>query len=90
MNVPLVESLVQVILSLSPEERALLEERLHRKTNWRETLKRIEEHAAAVHVRRGGKPFDPPLDEYIRQTREERNQQHDELMRSCFPESKEQ
>jgi hypothetical protein len=62
MNTPLVEALVQVILALSPEERALLEERLHRKTNWRETLKRIDEDRAAAYAERGGKPFDPPIE----------------------------
>lgn len=87
MNTPLVESLVQVILALSPEERALLEEKLERKTNWRETLERINKLRSEIQVRRGGKAFDPPLEEYIHQTREERNEQHDELMRSCFPES---
>jgi hypothetical protein len=85
MNIPLVESLVQVILSLSPEERALLEERLHRKTNWRETLQQIDEHRAAAYAERSGKPFDPPIEETIRQMREERTEQ---MMRACFPESK--
>ena len=83
MNVPLVESLVQVILPLSPEERDLLEERLHRKTDWRETLQKIEEHAAKVSDRRGGKPIEPPPEEIIRQMREERTEQ---LMHNCFPE----
>lgn len=85
MNKPLVKSLVQVILSLSQEERALLEERLHRQTNWCETLKKIDELRSAIHAEREGKPFDPPLEEYIWQTREERTQQQDELIRSCFP-----
>jgi hypothetical protein len=84
MNEPLVESLVQVILSLSLEERTLLEERLHRKTNWRETLEQIKEHKTAIHARRGGKPFAPPIDEVIRQMREERT---NELIRASFPES---
>lgn len=86
MNVPLVESLVQVILALSPEERALLEERLHRKTNWRETLEQIKDHKAAIHAITGGKSFDPAVDEVIRQMREERTE---ELMRASFPESAE-
>ena len=63
MNVPLVQSLVQVILALPPEERTLLEEKLHRKTNWRETLKRIDEHRAAAHKERGGKPLDLPVND---------------------------
>ena len=84
MNLPLVESLVQVILALSPEERTLLEEKLHRKTNWRETLERIDEHRAAAHTERGGKPLALPVDEIIHQMRAERTE---ELMRACFPES---
>ncbi|MBC6478603.1 MAG: hypothetical protein GDA56_13315 [Hormoscilla sp. GM7CHS1pb] len=86
MNVPLVESLVQVILSLSKEERELLEEKLNRKKNWRETLKKIREHKAAIHAERGGKPFNPSIDEIIHQMREERTEQ---LMQASFPGSEE-
>jgi beta-glucosidase-like glycosyl hydrolase len=86
MNVPLVESLVQVILSLSPEERALLEERLHCKTNWRKTLQQIDKLQAQIKVDRGGKPLDLPVDEIIHQMREEGTE---ELMRAGFPESEE-
>jgi len=74
MNVPLVESLVQVILSLSKEERSLLEEKLNRKKNWRETLKQIDELQAQIREDRGGKPFNPPIAEIIHQMREERTQ----------------
>lgn len=83
MNVPLVESLVQVIFSLSPEERALLEERLHRKTDWRETLQNMQELGDKITARRGGQPLEPPPEEIIRQMREERAEQ---LMNNCFPE----
>jgi hypothetical protein len=86
MNRPLVESLVEVILSLSPEERALLDERLYRKTNWRETLKQIDEHRAAIQAERGDKPL-PSVDEVIRQMREERTE---ELVRACFPQEEAQ
>lgn len=86
MNTPLVEALVQAILALSPEERALLEERLHRKTNWRETLERIDKLQAQIRADRGGKPLDLPVDEIIHQMREERTEQ---IMQACFPESKE-
>ncbi|MBW4496274.1 MAG: hypothetical protein KME26_25005 [Oscillatoria princeps RMCB-10] len=80
MNRPLVESLVQVILSLSPEERALLDERLYRKTNWRETLKQIDELQAQIRADRAEKPFDSPIDDIIHQMREERTE---ELMQAC-------
>lgn len=39
---------------------------------------------AKIFERRGGKPFDPPLDEYIQETRDERTAQQNELIRSCF------
>lgn len=86
MNTPLVDSLVQAILALSPEERALLEEKLHLKTDWRETLKRIDEHRAAAYAERGGKPLDVPVEDIIYQMREERTE---ELMRACSPKSEE-
>jgi len=86
INVPLVESLVQVILSLSQEERSLLEEKLNRKKNWRETLKQIDELQAKIRERRGGKPFNPPIDEIIHQMREERTEQ---ILQACFGESEE-
>jgi hypothetical protein len=79
-NVFLVESLVQVILSLSQKERELLEEKLNRKKNWQETLKQIREHKAAIHAEREGKQ--PPIDEIIHQMREERTEQ---LMQASFP-----
>lgn len=83
-NVPLVESLVQVILSLSQEERELLEEKLNRKKNWQETLKQIDELQAKIREDRGGKPFNPPIDKIIHQMREERTEQ---ILQACFGES---
>ncbi len=43
---------------------------------------RILKRSQAIFERRGGKPFDPSIDEIIHQMREERNQQ---LMEACFP-----
>lgn len=83
-NVPLVESLVQVILSLSQEERELLEEKLDRKKNWRETLKQIDDLHAKIREDRGGKPFKPQIDKIIHQMREERTEQ---ILQACFGES---
>lgn len=82
MNIPLVDSLVQAILALSPEERTLLEEKLHYKTDWRETLEKIDQLQAQIRTDRGGKPLDVPIDEAIHQMREERTEQ---LMQACFP-----
>ncbi|MBF2006688.1 MULTISPECIES: hypothetical protein [Chlorogloeopsis] len=86
MNTQLVEALAQIIQSLSQEERALLEEKL-KKLDGRAAFERLIELGNKINARRGGKPFDPPLEDYIRQTREERNEQHDELIRNCFPKS---
>ncbi|BAZ22510.1 hypothetical protein NIES4073_33940 [Kalymmatonema gypsitolerans NIES-4073] len=82
MNTHLVESLVQIIHSLSKEERALLDEKL-KKTDWQTLRQQIINNAATVNARRGGKPFDPPIEEIIQQMREERD---DQILRTCFPE----
>ncbi len=82
MNTQLVESLVQVINSLSKEERNLLQEKLQRQSNWEEQRSRIIERAKKIHARRGGKPFKPSVTEIIHQMREERDEQ---LMQACCP-----
>lgn len=82
MNIQLVESLVEIINSLSTEERQLLEEKLTHKSDWETIRFRILKRSQAIYERRGGKPFDPSIDEIIHQMREERNQQ---LMEACFP-----
>lgn len=86
MNTQLVNSLVQIIQSLSQEERMFLDEKL-KKSDARAAFQRLIELGDKINARRGGQPFDPPLEDYIRQTREERNEQHDQLMRSSFPKS---
>ena len=87
MNTKLVESLVQIIQSLTPEEQALLEEKLKPRKNWQQEYQKLLELRARIFARRGGKPFEPLLDEYIQTTRDERTAQQDELIRSCFGES---
>jgi hypothetical protein len=82
MNTQLVESLVQVINSLSEEERNLLEEKLQHKSDWEATLKRIEARRKKIHARTGGKPFKPSVTEIIHQMRDERDEQ---LMQACCP-----
>ena len=85
MNTKLVESLVQVINSLSEEEKKLLDEKLKPKSNWEETLERIEARRKTIHARTGGKPFEPSVTEIIHQMREERDEQ---LMQACLPQDK--
>ncbi|MBW4480183.1 MAG: hypothetical protein KME54_25935 [Tolypothrix brevis GSE-NOS-MK-07-07A] len=86
MNTKLVDGLAQIIQSLSKEEKALLDEKL-KKSDGQAAFQRLIELGDKINARRAGKPFDPPLEDYIQQTREERNEQYDELMRSCFPKS---
>jgi CHASE3 domain sensor protein len=86
MNTKLVESLVQVINSLSEEEKKLLEEKLQPESDWEKQRSRIIERAKKIHARRGGKPFKPSVTEIIHQMREERDEQ---LMQACFPHDEE-
>ena len=83
MNTNLVNGLVQIILSLSKEERALLEEKL-KKSDGRAAFQRLIALGDQINARRGGKPFDPPSEELIQQLRSERDEQ---LISACFPES---
>lgn len=85
MNAKLVKSLAQIILSLSEEERTLLESELKQKLDWREIRARIIERGAAISARQGGTHLEPSVDEIFDQMREERTEQ---LMQACFPESK--
>ena len=84
MNTKLVESLVQVINSLSEEEKNLLQEKLQPESNWEQQRSRIMNRAKKIHARRGGKPFEPSVTEIIHQMREERDEQ---LMQACFPQN---
>ncbi len=84
MNVKLVESLVQIIDSLTPEEQSLLDEKLkHQKFHQEEQLKR-ENLRTKIKDSLEGQVFDPPLEDYIQITRDERTTQQDEWLRSCF------
>ncbi len=82
MNTQLVESLVQVINSLSSEERNLLQEKLQRQVDWEKTRSRIIKRGKTIKDRHQGKPFSPSVTEIIHQMREERDEQ---LMQACFP-----
>ncbi|MDJ0736897.1 MAG: hypothetical protein QNJ47_22990 [Nostocaceae cyanobacterium] len=75
MNIQLVESLANVIKALSIEERELLNQKLANQSNWQDLRPRILANAQAIQKRRGGKPFEPNIDQIIHQMREERDQQ---------------
>ena len=82
MNTQLVESLVQVINSLSLEERNLLEEKLQRQSDWEKTRSRIIKRGKIISARNQGKPLSPSVTEIIHQMRSERDEQ---LMQACCP-----
>jgi hypothetical protein len=87
MNTKLLDSLVQIIESLTPEEQTILEKKLQakkNKPNWQENQQKLIELRQKIFERRGGKPFDPPLDYYIQEARDERDQQIDAVMGICF------
>lgn len=81
MNTQLVETLAQIIQTLSPEERALLEKKLQ-KPDLSNLQQRIEQRASKINAYPKDKPLDPLPEEIIHQMREERTE---ELMRSSFP-----
>ncbi|MDJ0737318.1 MAG: hypothetical protein QNJ47_25185 [Nostocaceae cyanobacterium] len=86
MNVKLLESLAQVIKSLTPEEQAFLEEILNQQKLLQQEQQQREQLRQKISERRKGKPFEPNLDEYIQITRNERTAQQDELLRDCLGE----
>ncbi|MBD2495914.1 hypothetical protein [Nostoc sp. FACHB-280] len=87
MNLKLVESLAQIIQSLTPEEQAFLEEKLKQQRLFYEEQQKREQIHREIFQRREGKSFEPVLDEYIYITRDERTAQQDELLRACFEEN---
>jgi hypothetical protein len=90
MNTKLVESLVQIVRSLTPEEQVLFEAKLKpERYNWQEQRHEIHALKAAIFARRGGKPFDPPLSAYIQEARDERNAMYDQVIRDAFTDRKE-
>ena len=83
MNIQLVESLVNAIQALSPEERALLNQKLTQPSNWQSLRPRILANAQAIQKRRSSHPLEADIDAIIYQMREDRDEQ---LMTGLFPE----
>lgn len=87
MNTQLIDSLVQIIQSLSHEERQLLDQRLDPQTNWQAIQQDLAQIHEQITARRGGVPLNLSSDniaDQIHQMREDRDQQ---LMEACFPNS---
>jgi len=90
MNSQLVDSLVQIVRSLTPEEQAMFQAKLKpRRHNWQEQRQKIHAQKAEIFARRGGKPFDPPLNIYIQEARDERNTIHDNWIHDALTVRKE-
>lgn len=82
MNTKLVDSLVQIIESLTPEEKSLLEIKLNPQQNQRQQeYQKLLELRARIFARTEGKLLIPSGEEIIQQLREERT---DELVQACF------
>jgi hypothetical protein len=81
MNTQLVDTLAQIINALTPEEKALLQEKATFNQE-QDGYQKIVEVREQILARRGGKPLDMDVSEMIYQMREERSQ---ELMDACFP-----
>jgi ADP-glucose pyrophosphorylase len=84
MNTQLVNSLVQIIESLTEEERQLLNSHLDRNKNWQAAKLSLTQLHAQIAARQGGQPLDLSTEaivEQIHQMREERTQQ---IMDACF------
>ena len=91
MNTKLVNSLVQIIESLTIEERELLNQKLdqkHQVDNYQKQQEKLAALQQKIFERRGGKLFEPSLDSYIEAGREELNKKHDELIEQCFTDHK--
>jgi hypothetical protein len=86
MNTQLVESIVQLIKSLTPEEPALIEAKLPSQEDGKTEYQKLLQLKRKVSERRNNKPFDPPIEDYLYITREERNAQQDELIAELFGE----
>lgn len=88
MNTQLVESIVQLIKTLTPEEQALVEAKLHPQEDWQKEHYLLLELKRKVELRRNNQPFDPSIEDYLYLTRDERTAHSDELIASCFTEDK--
>jgi hypothetical protein len=77
MNTVLVDALVKAVCALSPEERALFQQKLAvPPQSVLEAEQAILAQArATIQAERGSQPFRPPVDDIIHQMREERTEQ---------------
>lgn len=84
MNIKLVDSLIQVIDSLSAAEQELLHQRLNQKQVWQAARQRLYAIHAQVRHSQGGKTIALPAADLIWQERQQRDKQ---VLEAVFPES---
>ncbi len=88
MNTQLVESIIQLIKTLTPEEQALVEAKLHSQEDWQSEHQKLLQLKRKVSKRRNNQPFTSPIEDYLYLAREEHTAQQDEFMANCFGEGK--
>ena len=87
MNTQLIESIIQLIKSLTPEEQALIEAKIHTQEDWKSEHQHLLQLKEKVSSRDNNQPFNPPIENYLHQTREERTAQQDQIISDCFREN---
>lgn len=80
MNTQLVESIVQLIQSLTPEEQALVKAKLQPQEDWQSEYQKLLQLKRKVFARRNNHPFDPPIEDYLYLARDARTAEQDELI----------
>jgi hypothetical protein len=88
MNIQLVNSLMQVIESLSNEERQLLEERLSRKKSWELTRQRLTQLYNQIIARREGNASNLSTEDIVEQIHRMREERIQQIMDAGFSASK--
>lgn len=88
MNIQLVNSLMQVIESLSNEERQLLEERLNRKKSWKSAKQRLTQLHSQILARREGNMSDISTEDIVDQIHQMREERTQQIMDAGFSASK--
>lgn len=73
MNTKLVQSLAQIITSLSVEERILLDVELKGQNNWENDIEKIEKHRQAIYKKKNISLVS--VDDIFEKMRTERSQQ---------------
>ncbi|MDV2998699.1 MAG: hypothetical protein N5P05_000305 [Chroococcopsis gigantea SAG 12.99] len=88
VNTQLVESIVQLIKTLSPEEQALVEAKLHPQEDWLGEYEKLLQLQIKISQRLNNQRFKPSIEYHLHAGRDERMAQQDEFVASCFTKDK--